>query len=187
MKTSWIIAVRYSPISDMLKLLKSTGDREKSLGNKILGILGLGIPSIPNTHIVTHGLFIYFFSSLYLFINEFFCLVVPCGMQDLSFPTRDWTCAPCSRSAESYPLDCQGSPFSSLQRWDGLTQALYLANIKGTPILFQCLYWALEILNENTHYIQWDTTQPLKNRMKFCHLQQCGWTLMLSEIKTNTI
>ena len=31
-------------------------------------------------------------------------------MQDLSSQTRDWTHAPCSGSAESYPLDHQGNP-----------------------------------------------------------------------------
>ena len=37
-------------------------------------------------------------------------LALPCGMQDLSSPTRDQTYAPCSGSTEFYPLDCQGSP-----------------------------------------------------------------------------
>ena len=40
---------------------------------------------------------------------ELFFLAVPCGMQDLSSPTRGWTCAPYTGSAESYPLDCQGN------------------------------------------------------------------------------
>ena len=32
------------------------------------------------------------------------------GMRNLSSPTRDWTCAPCSGSMESWPLDYQGGP-----------------------------------------------------------------------------
>ena len=37
-----------------------------------------------------------------------------CAMQqgDLSFPARDWTRAPCSERAESWPLDRQESPYS---------------------------------------------------------------------------
>ena len=31
------------------------------------------------------------------------------SMWDLSYPTRDWTCAPCIESEESQPLDHQGS------------------------------------------------------------------------------
>ena len=33
-----------------------------------------------------------------------------CGLWDLSSPTRNWTWAPCSGSAESEPLGNQGSP-----------------------------------------------------------------------------
>ena len=40
----------------------------------------------------------------------FFFLAVPRSMWDLSSPTRDRTRAPCSGSAESQPLDCQGIP-----------------------------------------------------------------------------
>ena len=41
-----------------------------------------------------------------------FCfLAVPHGMWNLSSPTRDWTHVPCGRSAESQPLDYQGSPW----------------------------------------------------------------------------
>ena len=36
-----------------------------------------------------------------------------CAMRDLSSPTRDQTHAPCSGSAESQPLDGQGSPRDS--------------------------------------------------------------------------
>ena len=45
--------------------------------------------------------------------------VKPCSMWDLSSPTRDQTCTPCSGSYESYPLHHQGSPravlYSSLK------------------------------------------------------------------------
>ena len=37
-------------------------------------------------------------------------LAMPCGTWGLSSLTRDWSCAPCSRSAESQPLDLQGRP-----------------------------------------------------------------------------
>ena len=37
-------------------------------------------------------------------------LATLCGMWDLSFPTRDWTRAPCCGSVASSPLDRQGSP-----------------------------------------------------------------------------
>ena len=49
----------------------------------------------------------------------FFFLVSPRGMQDLSSLTRDWTCAPCSGSVASSPLEHQGSPLGQmfLQRW----------------------------------------------------------------------
>ena len=39
-----------------------------------------------------------------------FILAVPCSMRDLSSPTRDRTRAPSNGSAESSPLDRQGSP-----------------------------------------------------------------------------
>ena len=43
----------------------------------------------------------------------FYVLVFwPQGMWDLISLTRDRTCAPCTGSTESYPLDCQGSPIS---------------------------------------------------------------------------
>ena len=40
------------------------------------------------------------------------------GMRDLSSLTRDQTHTPCSGSAESYPVECQGSP-TSLFYWNG--------------------------------------------------------------------
>ena len=39
-----------------------------------------------------------------------FSLAAPCGMRDPSSPSRDRTHAPCIWSADSQPLDCQGSP-----------------------------------------------------------------------------
>ena len=39
-----------------------------------------------------------------------FFLAAPHGLQDLSSPTRDRACTPCSGSEESQPLGCQGSP-----------------------------------------------------------------------------
>ena len=46
--------------------------------------------------------------KIYLLI--FWFLASPLGLGDLSSPTRDRTQAPCSVSAKSYPLDCQGIP-----------------------------------------------------------------------------
>ena len=40
----------------------------------------------------------------------FFFFATPHRMQDLRSPTRDQTCALCNGSADSLPLDCQGSP-----------------------------------------------------------------------------
>ena len=43
------------------------------------------------------------------------------GKQDLISLTRDWTCAPCSGSMVSQPLDHWGSPRSTLvERWRGI-------------------------------------------------------------------
>lgn len=39
-----------------------------------------------------------------------FFSAVPCRVRDLRSLTRDRTCTPCSGSAESQPLDHQGSP-----------------------------------------------------------------------------
>ena len=44
-------------------------------------------------------------------------LAAPCSMWDLSSPTRDRTRVPCSGSAESQPLDHQGSPMSWSLKW----------------------------------------------------------------------
>ena len=48
------------------------------------------------------------FSLLYLLptvpaLGDFFFLAAPCGMQDLSSPTRDWTYTPCSGSPQEAP------------------------------------------------------------------------------------
>ena len=45
-----------------------------------------------------------------LLLSLIFVLFWPCDMRDLSSPTRDRTWAPCSGSAESWPLDRRGSP-----------------------------------------------------------------------------
>ena len=50
---------------------------------------------------------------LYCFFGKLFCfyfLAAPCSIWDLSSPTRDRTLTPCTGSAESQPLDHQGSP-----------------------------------------------------------------------------
>ena len=53
-----------------------------------------------------------YWPAIYLF--NFYFLVMLCSTQDLSSLTRDQTSAPCNGSAESYPLDCQGSPWPDL-------------------------------------------------------------------------
>ena len=45
-----------------------------------------------------------------MFTVFFFFLAVPCGLQDLSFLTANWTHTPCSRSVESWPPACLGNP-----------------------------------------------------------------------------
>ena len=54
--------------------------------------------------LASNVLFVVIYSFLFLF------LAALCGIQDLSSPVRDQTCAPCLGSAESSPLDYQGSP-----------------------------------------------------------------------------
>ena len=69
----------------------------------------------------------------HLLLSPFFCfllllfiyLAVLQGTWDLSSLTRDWTGAPCSRSAESIPLDHQGSPSTSPFQY--LAQPLHAA------------------------------------------------------------
>ena len=70
------------------------------------------------THICTHiqsfvhtcvCIYIYVHKHIYIYIYIFF-LAAPHSMQDLSSPTKDQTSTPCSGSAESQPLDQQGSP-----------------------------------------------------------------------------
>ena len=45
-----------------------------------------------------------------VFFGLFF-LAVTCGTWDLGSPSKGRTCAPCSGSAESQPLDHQGNPY----------------------------------------------------------------------------
>ena len=47
----------------------------------------------------------------------FFFLTMLSGMQDLSFPNRDQTCAPCSGSTKSLPLNHQEGPLATLFRF----------------------------------------------------------------------
>ena len=59
-----------------------------------------------------------------------FFLAAPCGLRDLSSPTRDRTCTLGNESAESYPLDCQGIPKSLvLSQHLGLDHFLIIRNI----------------------------------------------------------
>ena len=51
----------------------------------------------------------------FLFFKKF--LAMPHDMWDLSSLTRDQTCAPCIGSADSKPLDDQGSPSSCILEW----------------------------------------------------------------------
>ena len=53
-------------------------------------------------------------SHVLLTFFSFFCDWALSGLQDFSFPIRDWTRAPCSGSTESQPLDHQGSLLSFL-------------------------------------------------------------------------
>ena len=46
--------------------------------------------------------------TLFFLMILFFFVGHTTGLQDLSYLTKDWTCAPCSGSKESLPLDCQG-------------------------------------------------------------------------------
>ena len=61
--------------------------------------------------------FVYFFPSN---LPPYFLAALQ-GRQDNISPTRDWTCAPCSGSMVSQPLDHWGSPRSTLvERWHGI-------------------------------------------------------------------
>ena len=55
----------------------------------------------------------------YVVFDSFFFLAVLHGIWKLSSLTRDWIHSPCIGSAESEPLDCQGSPKDEcfLKRW----------------------------------------------------------------------
>ena len=74
--------------------------------------------------------------TLSFFLN-FFCVAILRGMWDLRSPTRDWTCAPCSGSANfNY---CQGSPNTELlmktlkQTWVIPRTCLYIQNLIYKP------------------------------------------------------
>lgn len=56
---------------------------------------------------------------VYKFIYFYLFLATPCSMWDLSYPSKDWTCAPCVRSVESLPLNHKGNPINSsnLSTW----------------------------------------------------------------------
>ena len=76
-----------------------------------------------------------FYKNIYLFVCLFIylfwlcqvlvaaCGIFSCGMRTLSCGmhagssslTRDWTPSPCIESTESYPLDYQGSPFTTFE------------------------------------------------------------------------
>ena len=47
--------------------------------------------------------------------------------------TRDWTCAPCSGSTESYPLACQGSPRECLRKKGQMIQLQTPMSMQQTP------------------------------------------------------
>ena len=71
------------------------------------------------------------------FFLNFFCVAILRGMWDLCSPTRDWTCAPCSGSANfNY---CQGSPNTELlmktlkQTWVIPRTCLYIQNLIYKP------------------------------------------------------
>ena len=58
-------------------------------------------------------------------------LAAPRSMQDLSSPTRDGTCAPCSGSSESKPLDRQGIRAQYIfKKWMRSLPRLSLLNTK---------------------------------------------------------
>ena len=74
-----------------VSIFKAAGERRVRLGK-----------SLPQDILPRFSYFFFFF----------FFLAVPHGMWDLSSPTSDRTYIPCIGSAESQPLDFQGSPFS---------------------------------------------------------------------------
>ena len=61
------------------------------------------------------------------------------NLQDLSSLTKDQTCASCSGSTESYPLDCQGSPchtlhWTSMHLHVGLLIHLHSVELSHSPL-----------------------------------------------------
>ena len=100
-----------------------------------------------------HRILCAFSLSIYLFVfktlmtlNSVLYLAVPCGMQDLSSPTKDRTCASCGGSTESYLLDHQGSPSMRLlsgRPLDEFSQCVQ-SFLKCWPHSFRCFvvsYW----------------------------------------------
>ena len=81
-----------------------------------------------------HPLFLDLFSPS---LSLFFFFVVLHGMWDLSSPTRDQTHTPCTGRAESYPLDCQGSPPCFLLRCLAPLQALWALEPGSSPTTYE--------------------------------------------------
>lgn len=70
-------------------------------------------PRKPSTSLAAHPAQELQLCFLSLF---FFFLVAPCCRQDLRSSNGDGNCAPCSGSADSYPLDRQRSPVRCFRR-----------------------------------------------------------------------
>ena len=80
-------------------------------------------------------------NTVFAFFLFFKFLATSHGMWDLSSLTRDQTCAPCSGSAESEPLDRQGSPtVLSLKGWWGpsLLESPQSMYNRWPGLLFHC-------------------------------------------------
>ena len=94
------------------------------------------------------------FSLLYLLPTVpalgdfFFFLAAPCGMQDLSSPTRDWTYTPCSGSPQEVPYH------------NNLQPIIWL--IRATP--------CQELLASHFHDKEFNTTLKSKDKPK--HLKK---------------
>ena len=85
------------------------------------------------------------------FFLNFFCVAILRGMWDLCSPTRDWTCAPCSGSANfNY---CQGSPNTELlmktlkQTWVIPRTCLYIQNLYLQTKRSPC--WLIQLLRDD--------------------------------------
>ena len=111
--------------------------------------------------LATPGLCCSMWDLLWAMWDLFFFLVVACGLLSSgmhagsSSPTRDWTQAICIGSAESYPLDHQGSP--SL----GLLRLRQNSIVPSTWAFWNVLYWhahslGSQLLLKTSYYL--DTT-----------------------------